>query len=62
MPKEVGMVISLPGVLLRAANVCKRSRDLKHLEFMLTELNKHLEILRDKPELHAEFFELYVKD
>lgn len=42
-----GMLVSLPGVLMRAAEQCRRSRDNKHLEFPLNELLKHIEHLRE---------------
>lgn len=41
-----GMVISLPGVLDRAAEQCKRSRDSKHLEWPLRQLITHINYIR----------------
>jgi hypothetical protein len=41
--------ISLPGVLNRAAAVCRGSREWKHLEHPLKELLDHLRILRADP-------------
>jgi len=41
------MVISLSGVLDRAAETCKRSRDNKQLHWPLLELLKHIEHLRE---------------
>lgn len=59
---KIGMLVSLPGVLERAAACCGRSRDSRHLEFPLRELLKHLEQVRAKPELIGQFFALYVND
>lgn len=44
--QSVGMVISLPGVLNRAAERCARSRDDKHLEYPLTQLLEHINHVR----------------
>lgn len=44
-----GMVISLPGVLERAAECCKRSRNYKELSFWLEKLEEHIEQLRESP-------------
>ena len=41
------MRCSLSGVLLRAAERCKRSRDATHLEFPMQELHRHIEMLRE---------------
>lgn len=41
-----GMVISLSGVLHRAADQCKRSRDSKQLEYPLNLLVEHIEHMR----------------
>lgn len=41
------MMISLPGVVIRAAECCSRSRDSKHLEYMLRKLVEHIEMLRE---------------
>lgn len=41
------MVISLSGVLDRAAEACKRSRNNKQLHWPLLELLKHVEHLRE---------------
>lgn len=60
--KPLGMVISLSGVLQRAAGVCKRSRDFRHLEFALKQLNDHIELVREDPSRIGEFLALYVKD
>lgn len=59
---STGMLVSLPGVLERAADCCKRSRHSKHLEFPIRELLKHLEQVRANPELVGQFFALYVND
>lgn len=57
----MSMSISLSGVLSRAAERLQKTRDAKDYAFMLRELNKHLEMLRDDPKLIERFFELYVK-
>jgi len=57
----MSMTISLSGVLARAAERLQKTRDAKDYAFMLLELNKHLEMLRDDPKLHEQFFNLYVK-
>ena len=57
----MSMTISLSGVLSRAADRLQKTRDAKDYAFMLRELNKHLEMLRDDPKLHEQFFNLYVK-
>ena len=44
-PKDQ-MVISLSGVLGRAAETCKRSRNSKHLEYDLCLLEKHINTMR----------------
>jgi hypothetical protein len=65
-PGHNGMVISLSGVLQRAADECRRHRDSRHLEFSLRELLKHLADVRassnDKEGLQRmdAFFKLYV--
>lgn len=41
-----GAVISLSGVLLRAADACQRSSDSKHLDQPLRTLLTHIEMLR----------------
>ena len=59
--------ISLSGVLGRASVACRRSCDYKHLEFLLQQLNVHLETGRlavtdaDKLDWHKRFFDLYVE-
>ena len=66
--KEVGMRCSLSGMLERAAETCKRSRDNKHLEFSLLQLQKHINMLREAKsdeeavEFLYQFLMLYVKD
>ena len=57
----MGMVISLRGVLERAAETLD-AVDEGDRAFMLRELNKHLEMVRDDPKRVNEFFELYVRD
>ncbi len=57
----MSMTISLSGVLSRAAERLQKTRDAKDHAFMLRELNKHLEMLRDDPKLYERFFQLYVK-
>jgi hypothetical protein len=59
--RRLGMHISTDGVLLRAAAVCKRSRDWKHLEYMLVQLRDNLDTLRKQPDLETlqEFFDLW---
>jgi len=47
LPFDGKMKISLDGVLDRAAEQCKRSRDNKHLAFPLESLNKHIEHIRE---------------
>jgi hypothetical protein len=61
IPKRNGMLISLSGVLGRAAETCKRSRDNKHLAYSLAELQKHIEELREypTPETLGEFLSLW---
>ncbi len=55
------MTISLPGVLNRAAAVCKGSKSMKHLESPLRELLEHLRVLRNNNDLKtlAEFFDTW---
>lgn len=58
----MGMTISISGTLSRAADVCKRSRDWKHLEWNLRELQKHLDELyqrRVEPGILEEFFAVW---
>lgn len=57
-----GMVISLPGVLLRAADACARLPESEHLEWPLRQLLDHLRELRVRPEVHAEFFALWTDE
>ena len=63
-----GMVVSLHGVLGRAADALGRSRDNKHLRWPLEQLNKHIEHLRasdsDEQALERleEFMRLWIKD
>ncbi|HRH68851.1 MAG TPA: hypothetical protein PLB89_05020 [Flavobacteriales bacterium] len=47
------MRISLPGVLRRAAAVCKRSREWKHLDPSLMELLDDLRHLRENKDLET---------
>lgn len=56
------MRISLSGVLIRAAETCGRSRDAKHLDFMLRQLRHHINILRDHPEKLPDFLDLYIDE
>lgn len=53
------MTISLPGVLLRAADRCEGTRDAKHLGFPLRQLLDHLRELRKEPGKVQEFFDLW---
>lgn len=53
------MKVSLPGVLLRAAETCEGVGE-KDRGFMLRELLKHLRMVRADPSRIGEFFELYV--
>ncbi len=55
------MTISLPGVLNRAAAVCKGSKSMKHLESPLRELLEHLRVVRNNNNLEtlAEFFDTW---
>jgi hypothetical protein len=64
MSRTINITISLPGVLERAAEHCKKSRDwrTKTLEYDLLELLKHLEMVREDHSLVDRFFELYSKD
>jgi hypothetical protein len=61
------MVISLSGVLGRASDQCKRSRDSKHLVYPLTQLQEHINHLRESDgdeqalERLEEFLNLWVK-
>lgn len=59
---QPGLVISLPGLLKRAAECCKRSRDSSHLGFSLEQLLTHLEMVRSNPGRVSEFFDLYVEE
>jgi hypothetical protein len=56
------MVVSLEGLLGRAAEACESKRDwqTKSLGFSLRELNQHIESVRANPELVHEFLALYV--
>ena len=56
------MNISLPGVLLRAAERCERTRDMPHLGYPLRQLLDHLREVRHNPETLADFMELWVDD
>jgi len=56
-----GMKVSLPGVLIRAADRLEKTRDAKDLGFMLKELYRHLTELRNNKELIEEFFDLWVE-
>lgn len=56
------MMISLTGVLIRAAETCERSRDNKHLGYMLRQLRDHINMLREQPEKLQIFLDLYVED
>lgn len=62
--RRLQMKISLPGVLVRAQEYLKKSRDwhIRDHAFMLGELHSHLEQVRENPELLSEFFELWVKE
>jgi hypothetical protein len=61
------MVISLSGVLGRASDQCKRSRDNKHLVYPLTKLQEHINHLRESDsdeqalERLKEFLNLWVE-
>jgi hypothetical protein len=61
------MVISLSGVLERAADQCKRSRDNKHLVWPLKKLQEHINHLRESDsdeqaiERLEEFLRLWVE-
>jgi hypothetical protein len=59
---KYGMLISLPGVLNRAAECCRKSKQSRHLEHPLKELLRHLEAVREKPERVQEFMSLWVND
>lgn len=59
---QPGILISLPGMLKRAAECCKRSKDSSHLGFCLQQLLTHLEMVRANPERVSEFFDLYVDE
>ena len=63
MPKapRQGMVISLPGVLLRAAESLEAAEEADRA-YMLRQLLDHLTIVRDQPRRAREFFELWVDD
>lgn len=55
------MKVSLPGVLNRAAGVCKASKTMNHLEYPLRELLEHLRVLRANQDVDtlAEFFDTW---
>jgi len=53
VPARPGMVCSIPGVLLRAAEACESHRDSKYLAWALRELNKHLHELHSDPTLET---------
>lgn len=53
------MMISLGGVLSRAADACKRSSDSEHLAFSLELLLKHLKELKEKPSEVEAFFQVW---
>ena len=55
------MNVCLSGLMRRCIEELNRHRDSKDLAFMLQELQKHLEQLRDDPKLIDDFFKLYVK-
>jgi hypothetical protein len=57
-----GMVISLPGVLIRAAEACEREESDAYLGFQLRLLLKHLRIMRGQPHRLREFLDLWVDD
>ena len=63
-PRTIGMKISLPGILERAAEHCKKSRDwrTKSLANDLQLLLKHIEIVRAEPFRLQEFLDLWVSD
>lgn len=61
-PTSSGMVISLPGVLLRAATACERSGDAEYLAPALRQLLEHLRLVRADPARIAEFLALWVDD
>ena len=56
------MLVSLPGVLERAADRCETARDgaTKQLGFSLRELLRHLRLVRADPERIGEMFETWV--
>lgn len=56
-----GMKISLGGILTRSAERLERTKDAKDLGWMLGELLKHLEELREDRKLIDDFFDLYRK-
>jgi hypothetical protein len=60
IPKRDGMVISLAGVLQRAAEHCKRHEDSEYLSYSLRELNDHIELVRSDPTRIGTFLSLYV--
>lgn len=55
------MLVCLSGLIRRSVEELNRHRDSRDLAFMLQELHKHLEQLRDDPKLIDDFFKLYVK-
>ncbi len=63
-----GMMISLSGVLQRAADVFDKHRTSKHLAFPLRQLNEHIELLRsaqsdgDAARRLAQFLRVWVKN
>ena len=61
LPERSGMTISTSGVLERAADLAKRSRNDRNQEFGLRLLHKHIEQLRAEPtaENLGEFLSLW---
>jgi hypothetical protein len=61
VPARSGMVIDLHGVLGRASEVCKKSRDNKHLSWSLDKLAEHICELHKEPTLETlnEFLSLW---
>lgn len=53
IPARSGMVASIPGVLIRAAEACEADDDTQYLGWGLRELNKHLHELHQEPTLET---------
>ena len=62
IPERNGMMISVSGVLERAAEAAESREDTKHLAYGLRELRKHIDELRQYPtaETLGEFLSLWV--